>query len=211
MTRDSMKTFSSRTVGTYLSQLASGSPAPGGGSAAGLAGAMGCCLGEMVCNLTLARVSSDAVVQFAEIFAQQRAGLLGLAERDERVFQNYRDAVALPKSTEEETAVRREAIEQALIDAAVVPLEMIETGLAALETLCLAASASTPHALGDLKTGGYLLRAMMLGSLENIVANASLMKVPANRDRYMTAADSARRDLEAKLDELLDAVTARTY
>lgn len=201
--------FSSRIVGSYLSALASGTPAPGGGSAAGLAGAMGCALGEMVCNLTLARENSETVAELRDKLAALRADLLHLAERDEQVFSAYRDATELPRSTAEEKAVRRAAIEAALNAAADVPMQMIGIGLKALETLRLAAQTGSSQALGDLLTGGYVLQAMMLGSLENVEANVALMKSDEHRVHFTQAASSARSDLAAGVADLQHAVAVR--
>jgi len=201
--------FADRLVGNYLEALGSSAPAPGGGSAAGLAGTMGCALGEMVCNLTLARAHEETVDELRATLVGLRNSILAQAQADERAFGAYRAATALPRSTEVEKAARRQAIEEALVAAAEVPLAMVTLGLEAFAALRGAATVGTSHALGDLLTGGYLLQAMILGSLENIEANAFLMKIPENRERFEHAAHSARVDLEAALSGLQAAVAAR--
>jgi len=201
--------FADRLVGNYLEALGSSAPAPGGGSAAGLAGTMGCALGEMVCNLTLARAQDETVDELRATLVDLRESILAQAQADERAFGAYRAATALPRSTDAEKTARRQAIEEALIAAAEVPLAMVTLGLEAFAALRGAATVGTSHALGDLLTGGYLLQAMILGSLENIEANAFLMKIPENRERFEHAAHSARVDLEAALSGLQAAVAAR--
>jgi formiminotetrahydrofolate cyclodeaminase len=201
--------FQHRDIAGYLEALSSGSPAPGGGSAAGLAGALGCSLGAMVCNLTLARNDNEFVRELRQVLLDLGRALLKAAEADERVFQSYRDATALPRTTEEEKSHRRAAIESALVAAADVPVEMVTLGLQALTALRDTAAVGTSHALGDLQTGGYLLQAMMLGSLENIGANVGLMKDVDNRERFDRAADSAREDLESAMQALNEAIAAR--
>lgn len=209
MERDSTDDFESRSVTEYLAELAGGAPAPGGGSAAGLAGAMGCCLGEMVCQLTLARGASIDVEQLAARFADHRGKLLNLAVQDEHAFASYRLAVGLPKTNDQEKADRRTAMASALVEAATVPLEMIHVGLSSLDLLDAAATVGTPHALGDLKTGGFLLQAMILGSLVNIDANARMMKDDKQKVHFIRAADSARHHLDARMMNLSRSVSAR--
>jgi formiminotetrahydrofolate cyclodeaminase len=198
-----------RMIGRYLEALSSGSPTPGGGSAAGLAGALGCALGSMVCNLTLAREPLEHVGDQQRVFAELLQTMLVLAEADERVFGAYREAAALPRGTDEEKRARRDRIEQTLVAAADTPLELATSSLEALSMLATTAGTATPHAVGDLLTGGYLLQATVLGSLENIEANAQLMKQPENKERFQHAAASIREDLSTAMAKLDGAVTQR--
>lgn len=198
-----------RAIGRYLHALSDGSPTPGGGSAAGLAGALGCALGSMVCNLTLIREQSEPIAEQQRTFIDLQQSMLTQAVADERVFGAYRTAAALPRSTSEEKQTRRDAIEQTLIAAAEVPLELVTLGLEALALMRSTAAVGTPHAVGDLLTGGYLLQAMVLGSIENIEANARLMKLPENRHRFEQSATSAQTDLEIAMAGLESAVKLR--
>ena len=198
-----------RMVGHYLGALSGGSPTPGGGSAAGMAGALGCALGSMVCNLTLARKPLASIADQQRIFLDLQQAMMALAEADERVFGAYREAAALPRATDEEKRVRREAIEKTLVDAAEVPVDLATQALEALSLLQTTAIDSTPHAVGDLLTGGYLLQATVLGSIENIEANAGLMKIPENRERFEMAASSINADLASAMIELQTVVATR--
>lgn len=198
-----------RTIGHYLEALSDGSPTPGGGSAAGMAGAMGCALGSMVCRLTLARDPIDTVAEQQQTLIALQESMLAAARADELVFGAYRAAAEMPRQTEIEKRERREAIERTLVAAAEVPVELVTLGLDALAVLCATAGVGTPHAIGDLLTGGYLLQAMVLGSLENIHANAHLMKQPENKARFEQAVISARADLDRAMAALNTAVAAR--
>lgn len=209
---DSLATrFDDRLLSDYLSDLSSGSPAPGGGSAAALAGALGCGLGSMVCNLTLAREYSDAVDDLRRTLVDLQAAILRQGEADERAFAAYREAAALPKATDAEKVERRAALEHALVGAAEVPLAMVMLGLEAISALRAAAIVGTTHALGDLSTGGYLLQAMTLGSLENIEANVQIMKLEENRARFEHTSFSARDDLDVAMNDLAETIAARRH
>lgn len=201
--------FRDRRVGEYLDALASGSPTPGGGSAAGLTGAMGCSLGAMVCRLKLARAENPALNELVQQLTVLSDQLLELARQDELVFATYRDATALPRGTDAEKATRHEAIERALVGAAEVPLRMVDAAVEGLGLLEQAAEMGSSHALGDVVTGGYLIHAMALGSLENIDANVASMKDAENREQLQRAANDARAALEAALTSLTDAVAKR--
>ncbi len=209
MTQHLPTDFRSRLIGDYITALSSADPTPGGGSAAGLAGALGCALGEMVCNLTLTKVNDDNLASLAGIFTNMAADLISLARRDELAFGAYRAAIALPRLTDNEKLVRRAAIEQSLVTAAEVPLEMVNIGLTAIDCLRKTAEIGTSHALGDLMTGGFLLQAMTLGSLENVAVNAASMKSPEHRERFEKAVHSASKDLETNLGALQRTVAAR--
>lgn len=201
--------FPLRRIDRYLAELASASPAPGGGSAAGLVGALGCSLGSMVCNLTIARNPDDMLETAQKSFAAMTGELLELAEQDESAFSRYRSATRLPRATEEDRNERRRAIESALVEAARVPLRMTEIGVEALRLLATTAETGTTHALGDLATGGHFLEAMIRGCLENVEANAALMKDPEQRAIYEQAARSARNDVQGAVAELRRALDAR--
>ncbi len=209
MTQPLPATIDDRTIRAYLTALSGGTPTPGGGSAAGLTGALGCALGAMVCGLTLARGSNERIEEIQRTLLALQASMLRQSEADERVFGAYRDATELPRSTTEEKAARRAAIENTLVAAAAVPETLVILGLEALTTLEEAAADGSRHALGDLLTGGYLIRAMIEGSLENMEANARLMKTSSNRDRFDRAAESGRTDLAAAMQTLEAAVAAR--
>ncbi len=209
MTQNLPTDFRSRLIGDYVTALSSANPTPGGGSAAGLAGALGCALGEMVCNLTLTKVDNDQLTKLAGTFTTMANDLISLGRRDELAFGAYRAAIALPRGTDDEKLVRRAAIEQSLVTAAEVPLAMIEMGIAAIDCLRMTAEIGTPHALGDLVTGGFLLQAMTLGALENVTVNAASMKSPEHRERFENAVQSASTDVETHLGALQLAVAGR--
>ena len=209
MVQHSNTDFHSRSIGDYIAALSSANPTPGGGSAAGLAGALGCALGEMVCNLTLLKVDSVQLAEIAGIFSKMADDLMSLGRRDELAFGAYRAAIALPRMTDDEKLVRRAAIEQSLVAAAEVPLAMIDVGFNAIDCLRTTAEIGTTHALGDLMTGSFLLQAMILGALENVTVNAASMKSAEHRERFQAAIQSVSMDVETHLEALQRAVAER--
>uniref|UniRef100_UPI000A66CD32 cyclodeaminase/cyclohydrolase family protein n=1 Tax=Clostridium sp. NkU-1 TaxID=1095009 RepID=UPI000A66CD32 len=94
------------TIHTFLEKLSSKSPTPGGGGAAGLGGAIGVALGEMVVNLTLGKKRyadvEEEMQSFLEKLEALKSEFLRLADEDEVVFVPLAAAYGLPAGTEEE-------------------------------------------------------------------------------------------------------------
>src|SRR5690349_14912451 len=106
------------TLAAFLESLGSSAPAPGGGAASALAGALSAALAEMVAQLTAGRPKYAAVDErVREIIARlhtARVRLVRLMEDDERAFQAVSAAYKLPKADKEERASREAAIQRAL-------------------------------------------------------------------------------------------------
>ncbi len=130
------------TVRGFTEEIASASPAPGGGSAAALAGAVGAALTAMVSGLTLGRKKYEAVQELA-LRAQAQADalrkrLLAAMEQDTQTFLQVSAAYAMPKQTPEEKQARSSAIEQGLKACTQPPLAVMQLcaeGLELLESL----------------------------------------------------------------------------
>ncbi|MEY3725476.1 MAG: hypothetical protein RI971_53, partial [Chloroflexota bacterium] len=122
----------STSLGQYLDELAAATPTPGGGSAAGVIGAMGAALVEMVAGLSLAKSESEhSVVQRAalERATAARRELLTLAEEDAAAFTAFMNALKLPKSSESERDARTVALSSAAQRAAEVPLATLRAAV----------------------------------------------------------------------------------
>ena len=112
----------------FISALASKEPVPGGGGAAAYVAALGMALGNMVGNLTVGKKKYKDAEE--EILALMQRGeelmqrLQALVSEDAAAFQPLSDAYRLPSGTEEEKALKEEAIQKALPEAARVPMEI---------------------------------------------------------------------------------------
>ncbi len=106
------------SVSTFLDSLASGAPAPGGGGAAALAGAMAAALVSMVCNLTIGKARyADVEAEMRDVLDRAEAlrhELQELAEADVAAFNRLTAAYKLPKITDADIAIRRDAIQATL-------------------------------------------------------------------------------------------------
>lgn len=187
-----------RTLAAYVAALASGNPAPGGGSAVAVAAAMAGALGEMVCNLSLGRpayaTAEPALTDARSRASDLRARFLRAARDDEAAYGRYIAATGLPNTTEAEKTTRRVAMQEALAGAADVPLGVAAGCLALMEALAPIARLGNKHAVSDVTVASLLIEAALRGAAVNVHVNARLMR---DRDR---AAAYARRtdDLEAR-------------
>lgn len=181
-------------VRDYLGALASSAAAPGGGSAAALAGALGASLVEMVAQLTVGRE------EFKDIEHEVRA-LLGdveslrlrladLVDADAAAYAGYAGARRLPRTTPEERRARRAALQAALRDSTAVPLELAEACADLLRLAHQAAVAGNLTVISDAAVGALLADAALRSAEVNVACN-----LKAVRDQAFAAA--ARKRLAA--------------
>jgi len=164
----------------FLSRLAAGTPTPGGGSAAALAGAMAAALARMVANLTLGRRQYAAVHgqvrEMESALARLQEEFLELVVRDAEAFEGILSARRLPPNTEEEKALRRQAIQEAIREAARVPLATAERAVKVLEFLVYLAAVGHENALTDALVAASLAQAAVEGAAANVLVNADSLE-----------------------------------
>lgn len=159
----------------FCAVTASNEPAPGGGSVAALAGALAASLAEMVAQLTLAKKGYEAVTgEMQDLIpkaAQLRKELLDEITRDSTSFNAYMEAIALPKSTDEEKAVRKQAMQSALKIAAEVPLHVAVTAANIMPMAALLVKKGNSNAVTDGLVAAMMTRTAVLGALLNVKIN----------------------------------------
>ena len=184
-------------VAAYLDALASDAPAPGGGSAAALAGAMGAALGSMVANFTVGRpkyAAAEASVRAALDEAEAlRARLAHLMEDDERAYTAYGVAAGLPRGTDEEKKARNRAIQKALRDAAGPPLAMAAACRRILDLAGVVAGHGNPNLASDAAVAALFAEAALRASVVNV--RVTLARV--RNEAFVTAT-------EAEVNRLLE-------
>ena len=161
-------------------QLAAGTPAPGGGSAAALAGALGASLAAMVGSVTLDRPKYEPYAATAERVQREtrllKDALLECSGRDTEVYLKLTDAFALPKETPEEKDARNEAIQAGLIDCIETPMQVIELCLMALKNTQDLLNGFNTSASSDLGVAALLLKAALQGAWLNVRTNLKSLK-----------------------------------
>jgi formiminotetrahydrofolate cyclodeaminase len=131
-----------------------------------------------------------------------RAGLTAAVQEDAAAFEAVMEAYKLPKESEEQQTTRAEAVEQAYVHAADVPLRVARDAVATLALAALVAEKGNVNALSDAGSAAYLARAALTGAALNVRANAKEIK-----DSEMSAAWLKELSgLEARANEALAAI-----
>ena len=201
------------SVGDLLQRLGSSEPAPGGGAAAALAGALGAALVQMTASLTLGRPRFAAVEDQAQRIAQRtaelRQRLARLCDADADAFQKVSSAYRLPRADDAQKAVRSEAIQSALRLAAEVPLETARICGEVLEVAEEAAPVLNPAVISDVLVGALLAQAALRGAAINVEINLASMTDAAAVARYSNELDGLSSGVDERVERILQAGRAR--
>ena len=167
-------------VTEFVDLLASDAPAPGGGSAAALEGAIGAALTAMVCGLTKGKKKfaefNDLAVE-AEVKALAlKDRFVDVMDRDTEAFNVVSAAFGMPKETDEEKAARSAAIQKGLEGCTATPLEMMEIAVETLELTDSILGKSNDSAASDLGVSALSLRAAIQGAWLNVLINIGSLK-----------------------------------
>ena len=146
--------LSELTVRGFADLLGSDAPAPGGGSAAALAGALGAALTAMVGSLTVGKKKYAEFDGLARETLEKARDLehrfLDVMQRDTEAFNAVSAVFAMPKGTDEEKTARSQAMQQALQGCTRTPFEMMELSLEALRLTEGLVDRSNANAASDL-------------------------------------------------------------
>jgi formiminotetrahydrofolate cyclodeaminase len=172
--------FSEKGLGEFLDELASSSPAPGGGSVAAIAGALGAALVSMVCNLTIGKEKyKDVELDMKALLEQSealRAKLTGLVDADVQAYNKLSAAYKLPKATDEERKARSAAIQKALVEATEVPFEVARQCTAVMDLCVPGAEKGSTAAISDIGVGALLAEAGLRAAAMNVMINLGAIK-----------------------------------
>ena len=167
-------------VNEFVDLMASDEPAPGGGSAAALEGALGAALTAMVCALTVGK-KKYADVQELAIESQKKgnelkAQFVDVIDRDTEAFNAVSAVFAMPKDTDEEKAARKAAMQEALKGCTKTPFEMMELACQALELTRSVVGKLNASAASDLGCAALSLKAAIQGAWLNVLINIGSLK-----------------------------------
>lgn len=170
-----MPDFLTIPVASYLDQLASGEPIPGGGSAAGLTGAMGAALLCMSAHFTVGRERYQSFHEAAAMVLTEaeelRQHLQRLTEEDSAAFGQYGAAMALPKATEAEKAARHAALQTATRASAAAPLAIARHCYRLLELAGVLAANCNPNLVSDVAVAAQLALSGFHSAVLNVRLN----------------------------------------
>jgi glutamate formiminotransferase/formiminotetrahydrofolate cyclodeaminase len=187
---------------SFIEELASPTPTPGGGSAAAYAGAMGAGLVAMVAGLTIGKKKYsdvEAEMQAIRVVAENlRKELTQAVDDDSSAFEALMGTFKLPKETEEEKKTRNTAIVSATLNAAHMPLHVAEQVIKVMELALKCARKGNANAISDAMSGFAMCRASLTAAGYNVKINLNTLEDKSKGEKML----NELKGYEAKADEL---------
>jgi len=200
------------TIEGFVDEVSSNSPAPGGGSAAALAGSLGAALAAMVANLTVGKAGYESAWASSSSLAEQaqalKAALLRAVDDDTRAFDEVLAAMRAPKQTEEQKRAREAAIAAAYEKATSVPLATARLCLQALELAERAAVTGNRNSASDAGVGALLARAGLEAASLNVRINLPSVRQGKFKSDCLAEITDLQAKAEGPLKRALAAVEA---
>ncbi len=166
-----------KSLQNYLDDLSSNAPTPGGGNVAALCGILASSLGQMVCNLTIGKKRyldfEEEAKDIAGKLQELQDHFLTLAKKDNDAFDSVMAAFKLPKETEAQKSFRKNEIEKATMEAAIVPAEVIIKCNQLLPYLDTISQKGNQNSLSDAGVAISLTATSAEGAYLNVAINCS--------------------------------------
>jgi glutamate formiminotransferase/formiminotetrahydrofolate cyclodeaminase len=163
----------------FCAELASDSPAPGGGSIAALNGALSAGLSAMVGNLTYGKKGYEKVREEMESVAEKAQPLkdffIEAIDKDTEAFNCLMAAFSLPKKSDEEKKTRQDAVDEATKGATMVPFAVLEKSRTAAELALVTVMKGNRNSLSDAGVAGLTAAVCAEGALYNVLINTQEM------------------------------------
>lgn len=208
-----MDEIKDKSIQDFLDGLAAKVPTPGGGSAAAVMGAQAAALISMVCNLTIGKPKYAEVEAEMQALLEQsealRETLTGLIKADVEVFERLMATYGLAKDSDEEKATRSEAIQAALKEATVVPLNCAR---ACAKTIALSQIAAEKGNIGVISDAGVAVMAgygALKSAALNVYINAGSLKDRSFADAQLAELETILDGAEVAAEEVYQIVKAK--
>lgn len=207
--------FVEKSLQSFLDQVASAEPAPGGGTVAALSGALGASLVAMVCRLTIGKKGYEAVSAEMEAIlpraeALQRE-LTDLMQADTDAYARVMEAYRLPKTSEDERVTRTRAIQVALQHAADVPLRVAECCAQVLKLAHIVVEKGNKNAVSDGGVGAFMAQAGLRGAAFNVLINLNSISDETFKQDYRARVNRLQTEAEHLTREILHVVEQRGW
>ena len=160
----------------FVEVLASDAPAPGGGGAAALVGAIGTALGNMVGSLTLGKKKyadvQEEIIALKKRCDELQKELLDQVEADDKGFVPLAKAYGIPKDDPNRDAI----LEEATVTACAVPMHIMELCCQALDCIAVFAAKGSRLAVSDAGCGAVCCKAALQAASLNVFINTKSLK-----------------------------------
>jgi formiminotetrahydrofolate cyclodeaminase len=197
-------------VKDFLKELASNSPAPGGGSVSALAGSLAAALVSMVARLSEKQTLPEGVEETTAVLKKAEKLMADLqkdVDQDTEAFQQVMEAYGLPKQTEQEREARSRAIQQALQGAALHPMKVARECLDVMRLCTWAVVYGNPNALSDAGVASLLAMSGIRGALYNVDINLSSIRDEKFKEKMIQEKEVVLKEalqLQEELKEMIE-------
>ncbi len=206
------KKLTELNITEFIDLLKSNAPAPGGGSASALVGAVGMGLGLMTANLTVGKKKfSDRAELMRTSIDEGEPIALSMVEginKDTDVFNVVMEAYGLPKESDHEKDVRKNAIELATKDATGVPFVLMLHCAKAMDVLEKLLSNISPSCASDLGVGALCIKTAVQGAWLNVLINLGSLSDVAFKEEYRARGAALCTEVCRRADFVFEQVLA---
>jgi formiminotetrahydrofolate cyclodeaminase len=191
----------------FLNILASKFPVPGGGGACAYAGAIDIALGSMVGNLTVGKKKyielEEDIKQLIHEAERIMNNLKSLVVKDMEKFYPLAQIFKFPEETKEQKKWKGEKIQESLIEASQVPLQIAQC---CLDTICLYeefAQKGAKMAVSDIGVGTALCKAVLQGAKFNVLINSRIMEDQKKKEEFEGKIIEIEKEAFLKADKII--------
>ena len=196
------------TCREFVKVLASDAPAPGGGGAAALVGAIGTALGNMVGSLTVGKKKyadvQDEILALKARCDELQKKLLDQVEADEVNFLPLAKAYGIPKDDPN----RDKIMEEATIIACSTPMAIMELCCQAIDCIAVFAAKGSRLAVSDAGCGAVCCKAALQAASLNVFINTKSLKIRETAEAMNAKANEMLKKYCAIADEIFTTVKA---
>ena len=196
------------TCREFVKVLASDAPAPGGGGAAALVGAIGTALGNMVGSLTVGKKKyadvQDEILALKARCDELQTKLLNQVEADEVNFLPLAKAYGIPKDDPNRDAI----MEEATIIACSTPMAIMELCCEAIDCIAVFAAKGSRLAVSDAGCGAVCCKAALQAASLNVFINTKSLKNRETAEAMNAKANAMLTKYCAIADEIFTTVKA---
>jgi len=201
-----------QSIRQFVTQAASAEPVPGGGSVAALIAALGASMTAMVGNLS----QGEKFSEHKPVMAAALAGMDRLIQESEKLlavdiacFNTYMDILKLKCSSAEEKLARQQALQEATVQALLVPLRLMSACRDGLQLTNSIASPANRNVISDLGIGAILLEAAAQSALLTVEINIQVLKDTSSKEQYALQASSLMQEITALKNTIVQVTRQR--
>lgn len=210
---EGLEPLASLSLRGFIEEVANRSSAPGGGSVSAAMAALGTGLGCMVAQLTY------GIRKFESVDAEMRniipvlhsatKGLIPMVDADTNAFNDYMDALRMPKDTDDQKAARSSKMQDGLKKAIEVPLTTMRLGDSAWDMMIETAKYGNIASKSDVEVGARALETGIWGAYKNVLINMPGIKDEVFKKAKIEEAESMNSRAKTKCAEVLDILEKR--